>query len=109
MPLLAKPPLGPDTEAIAHQQHPDEEFRVDRRPPGMAVEIGEVAADPGQVHEPVDGAQKVVLRKMILQRELVKQRPLRFLPQSYHRRSPHPLQELNQPKSTQSSASFSTK
>ena len=61
MHLLAEPPLRPDAEAIAHQQHPDEEFRVDRRPPRMAVEIGEVAADAGQVHEPINGPQQVVL------------------------------------------------
>jgi hypothetical protein len=28
MDLFAEPPLRSDAEAIAHQQHPDEEFRV---------------------------------------------------------------------------------
>ena len=76
---------------------------------GVAVEIGKVGADPGQVDEPINGAQQVVLRNMILKRELVEQRRLRLLPRSHHRRSSHPLQELNQPTALRSSASFSTK
>ena len=75
----------------------------------MAVEIGKVAADAGQVHEPVDGAKQVVLRDMILQRELVKQRWLRLLPRSHHRQSSHPVLELNQPTALRARASFSTK
>ena len=66
MNLLAQPPLRPDTEAIAQQQHPDEEIGIDGRPPGMAVEMGEAAPDTRQIHEPVDGAQQVVLWDMIL-------------------------------------------
>src|SRR5712671_1598859 len=35
--FLAKPPLGPDAEAVADDQHPEHQFRIDRGPAGMAV------------------------------------------------------------------------
>ena len=82
MDLFAQPPLRPDAEAIADQQHPDQKLRINRRASCVAVEIGQIAAEPGQIDEPVDGAQQVVLRDMILQRELVEQRRLRLLPRS---------------------------
>lgn len=67
MHLLAQPPLRPDAEAIAHQQHPDEELGIDGRPSGVAVEIGKVGADPGQVDKPINGAQQMGLRDMIIE------------------------------------------
>ncbi|EEX16949.1 hypothetical protein CSE45_4411 [Citreicella sp. SE45] len=75
----------------------------------MAAETGEAAADPRQIHEQVNRAQKVIWRDMIFQRDLVEQRRLRLLPRSHHRRSSHPLRELDQPEITRSSTSFSTK
>src|SRR5215217_147077 len=36
--LLAQPPLRADAEAVADDQHPDQQLRVDRRPPHLAVE-----------------------------------------------------------------------
>jgi hypothetical protein len=43
-------------------------------------------ADAAKIDEPVDGAQQVILRDMILKRELVAQRRLRFLSRFHHRR-----------------------
>lgn len=42
--LLAQPPLRPDPEAVADDEHPDHELWVDRGAPGMAVERREVLA-----------------------------------------------------------------
>ncbi|SLN71509.1 hypothetical protein PEL8287_03956 [Roseovarius litorisediminis] len=53
----------------------------------MAVELRKMRADAAKIDEPVDGAQQVILWDMILKRELVEQRRLRFLPRSHHRRS----------------------
>ena len=106
--LFTEPPFRPDAEAIANQQHPDEELRIDRRTTSVAVEISEVSTDRGQIHEPVDGSKQVVLWDLILKRKLVEQRRLRLLPWSHHRQSSHPLAELNQHGALRSSASFST-
>ena len=97
MHLFAQPSLRPDAEAIADQQHPDQELGIDGRTAGMAVEIREMAADAPQIDESVDGSQEVILRDVILQRELIEQRRLRLLPRSHHRRPSRPVVELNQP------------
>jgi hypothetical protein len=54
MDLFTKSPLGPDTEAIPDQQHPDQQLGIDRRPAGMAVELGQMSADTTQVDEPIN-------------------------------------------------------
>jgi hypothetical protein len=47
--LLAEPTLGPDAEAVADDQHPDHQLRVDRGPPDLAVERAQVRAQARQV------------------------------------------------------------
>src|SRR6187455_3633346 len=42
--LLAQPALGADTEAVADDQHPDHQLRIDRRAPRVAVERSEMMA-----------------------------------------------------------------
>src|SRR6056297_3787089 len=79
MHLFTKSLLGPDTEAIPDQQHPDQQFGIDRRAACVAVKFGQVATDAAQVDEPINGKKKMVLRNVIFQRELVKQRRLCFL------------------------------
>lgn len=39
MHFFTKPPLGSDTKALAHQKHADQQLRVDRWTPGVAVVI----------------------------------------------------------------------
>src|SRR6516162_7390281 len=41
--LLAQSPLGPDAVAIADQQHPNHQLRIDRRSPSVAVERSKMA------------------------------------------------------------------
>ena len=69
--LLAEPPLRPDAEAISDQQHPDQQLGIDGGTAGVAVEIRQMGTDAAQVDKPVDRSQQVVLRDMILKRELV--------------------------------------
>ncbi|SLN70253.1 hypothetical protein PEL8287_03903 [Roseovarius litorisediminis] len=87
MHLFAEPSLGPDAEAIADQQHADQQFGIDGGAARVAVELRKMRADAAKIDEPVDGAQQVILWDMILKRELVEQRRLRFLSWSHHRRS----------------------
>ena len=51
----------------------NEQFRVNRRAAGMAVELGQVRSDAVQVHKPVNRSQEVVLRDVVVERELIKQ------------------------------------
>tara|TARA_R100001369_G_scaffold11439_4_gene24928 strand:- start:557 stop:1066 length:510 start_codon:yes stop_codon:yes gene_type:complete len=106
--LLAKPSFRPDAKAIANKQHLDQQLGVHGRAPGVAIEIGKIGADTGQIHDPVNRAQEVILRDMILERELIEQRRMPLLPCSHHHQSSHPFAELNQDDALRSSTSFST-
>ncbi len=85
MHLVAQPALGPDAHAIADDEHPDHQFRIDRGATRLAVEGLQLLADARQVHEPVDRAQQVICRHMPLQAEAVEQRLLRYRPLAHHR------------------------
>jgi len=62
MKLFAHPPLGADTHTIPHHQHPDHQFRIDRRPSHLAVERRQVAPQAIKFDKPVDRSQQVPLR-----------------------------------------------
>ncbi len=42
MHLFAEPPLQPNAETISHQQHEDQQFRVNGWPPLVLVEVREM-------------------------------------------------------------------
>ena len=67
MHFLAEPAFRADAEAIADQQHPDYQLRVDRRTSDLAVEGLQVSAYPRQVNEPIDRAQHVLGRNVPLE------------------------------------------
>ena len=73
MDLLAQPPLGADAEAVAHDQHPDHQFGIDRGPAHRAVEGPQLCADAPQINEPVDAAEQVIRWHMILEAEIIEQ------------------------------------
>ena len=73
MHLFAEAPLRPDAEAVAHQQHADQQLGIDRRPPDRAVEPRQVRPHALQIHEAVDGAEQVILRHVPLQAELIEE------------------------------------
>jgi len=84
MDLLAQPPLRPDAKTIADNQHPDQQFRIDRGPACRAVEWCHMRPHAFQVNEPVDRPKHVVGRHMPLQRELVEKCRLIGLPFAHH-------------------------
>jgi hypothetical protein len=84
--LLTEPPLRTNAKAIANQQHPDHEFGIDRWPPNVAVEPGELAPEITQLDETVYRANQMIGRNVLFQRELIKQRSLLDLPMSHHER-----------------------
>jgi hypothetical protein len=65
-------------------------------------------ADAAQIQMPINRTQQVILWHMIFQRELVKQRRLRFLLRPHHHQSSRSLGQLNQRFVARSRKSFST-
>jgi hypothetical protein len=86
--LLAQPPLRADAEAVTHQQHADQQFRIHRGAADRAVERSEVRADLFQVHEPVNRSKQMAGRHVPLQREMIEERTLFDLAFAHHRLSP---------------------
>jgi hypothetical protein len=84
MDLVAKPPLRPDAEAVADDQHPDHQLRVGRRAARLAVVRGQLTPQPGEIDEAIDGPEQVVGRDVVVEREVVEQRTLLDLPRSHH-------------------------
>jgi hypothetical protein len=62
MHLLAKTPFGADGEAVAYDQHPDHQFRIDRRSAHYAVERRRLPPHLAQLDKPVDQPQKMIAR-----------------------------------------------
>ena len=88
MSLFAQPPLRADAKAVAHDQHPDHQLRIDRRSPHLAVKRRQLAPQLAEFDKPVDRSQQVPLRHMPLKRKLVEQG---FLPNPtfpHHRTTP---------------------
>ena len=90
MHFIAQTAFRPDAKTIADQQHPDQQFGVDGWATCVAVKGHEILANVLQIDEPVNRAYQMVLRDMILQRELIKQRCLCFLLRPHHRKTPNP-------------------
>ena len=75
----------------------------------MAVEIGEMLADTRQVDKPVNGSQQMILRDVIVYRNLIKQSALCFLLWPQHRKYPQSLRTIESGAKPQINKSFSTK
>ena len=84
MHFLAQPPLRADAERVADNQHADHQLGVDRWPPRLAVVRPQMLANARQVDEPVDRAQQMIRRDVILEAEAVKQRLLHHRPLAHH-------------------------
>jgi len=69
MNFFAEPAFRSNAKAIAHQQHADQEFRINPLScifnalpgngwaPGVAVKLREMSADTGQIHETINRTQ----------------------------------------------------
>src|SRR6516165_11734589 len=88
MDLFAKPPFRADAEAVAHDQHSDQQFRIDRRPSRLAVEWRQVRPNAVEFDETVDRPQQMRPRHVTFERELVEQSILLDLPIPHHRLPP---------------------
>src|SRR5437764_14519209 len=71
--LFAQPPLRADAEAIADEQHANQQLWIDRRPADLTVERRQFLPQPVEFDEAIDRPQQVLLRHMPFERKLVKQ------------------------------------
>src|SRR6266849_8473239 len=88
--LLAQSPLEADAVAVAHDQHPNHQLRVDRGPTNVAIERRQLLAHAREQprHDRIDPAQEMTRRNTPLEVEQVEQLALiaRLLP--HHGESP---------------------
>jgi hypothetical protein len=59
--------------AITHDQHVNHQFRINRRTPNRAIEIGELMAQVAQIETLINTAQKLIGRDVTFKVEGVKQ------------------------------------
>jgi hypothetical protein len=74
MDLLAQPTLRTNAEAVADDEHPDHQLWINRGPPHLAIVGSQMRPNLGQVDEPVDLSQQMIIGNAPLQTEAVKQR-----------------------------------
>src|SRR5215468_5743514 len=86
--LFAQPSFRADAEAIAHDQHSDQQFWIDRRPSRLTVKGRQMPPNPAQVDKAIDRPQQMLLGHMPFERELVEQSILLDLPLPHHRLPP---------------------
>jgi len=83
--LFAQPTLRANSKAVAHDQHPDQQRRINGWSAGMAVVRGEVLVQFAQVEKPINPAEHVARRDVVLEVEGVEERRLSGVLTSHHR------------------------
>jgi len=66
-------PFRTDRKNISHDQHPDHQFRIDRRAPHRRIVRCKFSAKPGQVESGLDLAHQMIFRNSVAQMKLVEQ------------------------------------
>src|SRR5438045_4232129 len=73
-----------DRKDISHDQHPDHQFRIDRRPTHGRIMRGKFAAKPGQIESSIDLPHQVIFGHRVAKMKLVEQLTLVTLQTAYH-------------------------
>jgi hypothetical protein len=94
MNLFAQAAFGADAEAVAHDQHADHELRINRRPAGMAVVRREMFAKSAEIEVPINAAQEVRARNVIIKVERVEESVLHATLTTHHKK--HSSRLMNQ-------------
>src|SRR6266498_639146 len=73
--LLTEPPLKANAVAVAHNQHPDHELGIDRRPANVAVERRELLSQVSQNprYDRIDPAQQIARRNTLFEVKQIEQ------------------------------------
>src|ERR1700682_1707985 len=69
MDLFAQSALGTNAKAVTDDQHSHYQLRIDRRPPGMAVERYEVTPQLAEVKATINPSQQVIRRNVFIKLE----------------------------------------
>ena len=85
MDLFAEPTLRANSKAVAHDQHPDQQGRINGWSAGVAVVRSEVLVQFAQVEKPINPAEHVARWDVILEVEGVEERRLSGVLTSHHR------------------------
>ncbi len=86
--LLAQAPLRADRIAVADNQHPHHQLRINRRATRMAVIGPHLAAQPTQVQNSIDPPQQMTGRNHIFQIEFIEKTVLPTHRLTHHRHDP---------------------
>src|SRR5882724_4957263 len=73
-----------DRKDISHDQHPDHQFRIDRRPTHGRIMRGKFAAKPGQIESSIDLPHQVIFGHRVAKMKLVEQLTLVTLQTAHH-------------------------
>src|SRR3954470_17498100 len=84
--LPAEQPLRADGEHVADDEHPDHQYRVNRRATKRRVVGCKLSTHPGQIEHGGDLAHKVIAWYHLVEPELVKKLLLLVLQLPHHRR-----------------------
>src|SRR6202042_982183 len=104
--LVAQPPFGANAEAVADNEHPDHQLRIDRRATRLAVVRLQMRSNLRKVDEPVDPEKQVIVGDMPLKAKALEQRLLHPPPLAHHRPNlPRPSRR-NQRTASRSSGVF---
>jgi hypothetical protein len=102
--FLAQPTLRTNAVAVAvaDNQHAHHQLGINRGPPDVAIVGPQVRTNLGQVDEPVDLSQQMIIGNAPLQTEAVKQRLLHHPLFAHHRPNlPRPGEENQRPRLNQ--------
>jgi hypothetical protein len=82
--LATDQPLRTDCKDIPYDQHPDHQFRIDRRTPHGRIARCKFAAKPEQIESSVDLPRQVIFRDSIAKTKFVEQLTLVTLQTAHH-------------------------
>jgi len=84
--LVAQLSFRADPAAVTDQQHANHQFRINRRPTGVAIVRREMFAKARKIENPIDITKQVILRHDLVKIERVKQLVLRLIVAAHHRK-----------------------
>ena len=82
--FTADQPLRADRKDIPHDQHPDHQFRIDRRATHGRIVRCKFAAKPGQIESSIDLPHQMIFRNRVAKMKLVEQLTLVTLQTAHH-------------------------
>jgi hypothetical protein len=85
--LVAQPTLRTDAEAVADDEDPDYQLRIDRGSSHVAIVRPQMRPQSREIDKTVDLAKQVIVGDMPLKAEAIEQRLLHHSPLAHHRRT----------------------